>query len=100
MAATAKLRRPDARTRIDVRLRAEQKLFIEKAAAIKGVSITDFIIQNAVEDATRTIREHERWTLEQPDAELFFTALLHPAAPGRQLKKAARRYRERYLRSE
>ena len=83
-----------------ISLAGENVTFIEKAAAIKGVSITDFIIQNAVEDATRTIREHERWNLEQPDTELFFHALLRPAAPGRGLKKSARRYRERYLRSE
>jgi len=56
------------RERIDVRLRREQKDFIEKAAHIKGLTVTDFIIQNAVENAQRTIREYEVWTLELPDA--------------------------------
>ncbi len=91
---------PKIRERIDVRLRPEQKVFIEKAAGIKGVSITEFIIQNAVENATRTIREHETWTLERPDAELFFKALLDPPAPGVRLRKAAARYKERFLARE
>lgn len=90
----------DRRERIDVRLRPEQKTYIEKAAGIKGVSVTDFILQNALETATRTIREYETWTLERSDAELFFTALIHPPAPGARLMRSAKRYKERYLRSE
>lgn len=89
-----------ARERIDVRLRPDQKLCIEKAAEIRGVSVTTFIIQNAVENASRTIREHETWTLERPDAELFIKTLLNPPAPGARLKRAAKRYKERFLPGE
>lgn len=98
--ALASRTRLKLRERIDVRLLPEQKVFIEKAAGIRGVSVTDFIIQNAVENATRTIQQHETWTLERPDAELFFQALLAPPVPGVQLKKAAKRYKQRYLASE
>jgi uncharacterized protein (DUF1778 family) len=86
-----------ARERIDVRLRPEQKSFIEKAAHIKGLTVTDFIIQNAVENAKQAIREYETWTLERPDAELFATALANPPVLGPQLTQAARRYKERFL---
>lgn len=89
-----------ARERIDVRLRPDQKTCIEKAAGIKGVSVTEFIIQNALENATQTIREHETWTLERPDTELFFETLLNPPAPGTRLMRAATQYKERYLHSE
>lgn len=89
-----------ARERIDVRLRPEQKTCIEKAAGIKGVSVTEFIIQNALDNATQTIREHETWTLERPDAELFFKTLLNPPAPSTRLMRAATQYKERYLHSE
>lgn len=88
-----------ARERIDVRLRPDQKICIEKAADIRGVSVTAFIIQNAVENASRTIQEHETWTLKRPDAELFFETLLKPPAPGARLTRAAKRYKERFLRS-
>jgi uncharacterized protein (DUF1778 family) len=93
--ATKAARTP--RERIDVRLRREQKEFIEKAAHIKGLTITDFIIQNAVENAQRTIRDYEVWTLELPDAELFAEALAAPPSLGPRLVDAARRYKEEFL---
>ena len=86
-----------ARERIDVRLRPEQKTEIERAAHIKGLTVTDFIIQNAVANARKAIREYETWTLERPDAEIFAAALLEPTALGPQLAQAAKRYKERFL---
>jgi uncharacterized protein (DUF1778 family) len=91
---------PRVRGRIDVRLRPDQKTFIEKAAAIQGISVTEFILQNALENAMRTIREYETWTLERSDAELFLATLLNPPAPGTRLLRAAAQYKERYLQSE
>lgn len=86
-----------ARERIDVRLRPEQKEEIERAASIKGLTVTDFILQNAVSHAKQTIRDYESWTLERPDAEIFAAALMEPAALGPQLAQAAERYKERFL---
>lgn len=87
-----------ARERIDVRLRPEQKTDIERAASIKGLTVTDFIIQNAVTNAKQTIREYESWTLERPDAEIFAAALMEPAALGPKLTQVAKRYKERFIR--
>lgn len=89
-----------ASQRIDVRLREEQKNRIERAALIRGVTLTDFIIQNALEVANRTIREHETWKLERPDAEAFFSALIRPSKPTPRLMRSAKRYKERYLQNE
>jgi uncharacterized protein (DUF1778 family) len=87
-----------AHGRIDIRLRPEQKTEIERAASIKGLTVTDFIIQNAVTNAKQTIREYESWTLERPDAEIFAAALMEQAALGPKLTQAAKRYKERFLR--
>ena len=99
--ATATAPRPRAartsRERIDVRLRPEQKKEIERAAYIKGLTMTDFIIQNAVTNARQAIQEYETWTLEHPDAELFAAALMGPIALGPQLTQAAKRYKERFV---
>ena len=73
----------------------EQKKRIERAASIRGISLSDFIVQNADEAAVRTIREHESWTLETKDRDFFVEALLHPAEPSARLKAAAKRYRAR-----
>lgn len=96
MAAVTAPRRK-LRERIDVRLRPEQKSEVERAAHIKGLTVTDFILQNALTNARQTIREYETWTLERPDAELFAKALTEPASLGPQLTEAAKRYKERFL---
>jgi uncharacterized protein (DUF1778 family) len=85
------------RERIDVRLRPEQKAEIERAAHIKGLTVTDFMIQNAVANARQAIQEYETWTLKRPDAEIFAAALRKPAKLGPQLSRAAKRYKERFL---
>jgi uncharacterized protein (DUF1778 family) len=87
------------RQRIDVRLRPEQKSEIERAAQIKGLTVTDFIVQNAVANARQTIREYDAWTLERPDAEIFAAALMEPAVLGPHLAQAAKNYRRRFLKS-
>jgi uncharacterized protein (DUF1778 family) len=98
--AVASVRKETAsktRQRIDVRLRPEQKSEIERAAHIQGLTLTDFIVQNAVANARQTIREFETWTLERPDAEIFAAALMQPATLGPQLTQAAKRHKERFL---
>jgi len=80
-----------ARERIDVRLRPDQKSEIERAAYLRGLTITDFILLNAIENARQTIREHESWTLQAADAELFAAALAAPPDPGPQLRHLAQR---------
>jgi uncharacterized protein (DUF1778 family) len=86
-----------ARERIDIRLRPEQKESIERAAGIKGLTVTDFMVQYALENAQRTIREYEMWTLEQPDAELFAEALAQPPSLGPRLTAAAKSHKDRIL---
>ena len=98
--ATAPMHKSAPRTpreRIDVRLRAEQKASIEKAAHIKGLTVTDFILQHALESAERIVREYETWTLARPDAELFAEALMNPPTLGPKLASAAKLYKERFL---
>ena len=87
-----------ASERIDIRLRPQQKASIERAAYLRGLTVTDFVIQHALESAQRTIREHETWTLEQPDAELFAEALMNAPSLGLRLTEAARRYKKSQLR--
>jgi uncharacterized protein (DUF1778 family) len=81
--------------RTEARLRPDQKARIEHAAALRGVSLSDFIVQNADEAAIRIIHRYESWNLNILDRDAFVQALLHPPAPGQRLKAAAKRYRER-----
>ena len=81
--------------RTEARLLPEQKMRIERAANIKGVSFSDFIVQHADEAAIRTIQQHTSWTLENKDRDFFVQALIHPPEPNSRLKAAVRRYKNR-----
>lgn len=82
--------------RLEARITAEQKDLLSRAAALLGRSLTDFVITSAYETAARTIREHEAMVLSERDRKVFVSALLNPPAPGARLRKAARRYKQRF----
>jgi uncharacterized protein (DUF1778 family) len=67
---------------------------LERAAALEGRSLTDFVISSAQSAAMETIRRHETITLSARDSRAFIQALMHPPAPNEQLRAAARRHRE------
>lgn len=81
--------------RTEARLLPEQKRRIEQAASLKGLSLSDFIVQHADEAAIRTIEAHTSWTLQDRDRNTLVQALLNPPAPGARMKTAVRRFKER-----
>lgn len=84
--------------RLEARLTREQKRIIERAARIRGLTVTDFVLATAQEAATETIRQSEVLSLRESEREVFVNALLHPPAPETVLRQAARRYRARVSR--
>ena len=85
--------------RIEARIHSEQRRRIERAAALKGTSISDYVVSALDEAAKRTIEEHESWTLSTRDSEAFMKALLDPAPPSPRLRAAIRRYKTRVISS-
>ena len=85
---------PQRTERTEARLLPEQKLRIERAASLKGLSVSDFIVQHADEAAIRTIQVHTTWDLSERDRDFFFHALLDPPKPGGRLKAAAKRFKQ------
>jgi len=81
--------------RVEARIRPDQKERIERAAHIRGTSISDFIIQNADEAAKRTIEEQNTWVLRGEDARVFLEAIENPPKPGKYLIAGYKRYKER-----
>ena len=81
--------------RTEARLLPEQKKRIERAARLKGLSLSDFIVQHADEAAIRTIQMHASWTLEDKGRDLFVRALLNPPEPSARMKAAVKRYKNR-----
>ena len=84
--------------RLEARITREQKRIIERAAGLRGTSVTDFIVVSAQQAATNTIRDYEMMGLRDAAHEVFVNALLKPPAPNAAAKRAARRYRRRISR--
>lgn len=80
--------------RLDIRMTPDQKELIERAAAMNGLSITDFVMSCVEKAARRTLRDYEEMTLTKRDSEAFVQALIEPPTPSRRLSEAARRYGE------
>ena len=93
--AHAVLEREARKERLEARLTAQQKKHIERAARIKGTSVSDFVVLSADAAALQAIREQEVLALKEEARKVFADALLRPPAPSRRLAAAARRYQQR-----
>jgi uncharacterized protein (DUF1778 family) len=97
MAAPARKQRNTteaATARLEARISKAQKSLIERAAELRGQSVTDFVRDSLQQAAIRTVEEHNviRLTLDQQQR--FVEALLNPPAPNAALRAAAARYKQ------
>ena len=93
-AATKTSRSRTRSERLEARVTAEQKTLIERAAALQGRSVTDFVLTSVQDAARRAIEEHQQLELSVRDSEAFVDALLNPKPVGDRLRETVRRYRE------
>ena len=95
MRQTAKIARRSAKEeRLEARVTPEQKQLIARAAALRGSSVTEFIVASAQQAAIDTIKDFELLTLHGEARDVFVNAVLHPPAPNEAARKAAQRYKE------
>ena len=80
--------------RLEVRTTSAQKRLIERAAELRGTSVTDFVVSNIQAAAAETIKEFESLFLRDEAREVFVTALLNPPQPNEALKAAAARHKQ------
>jgi uncharacterized protein (DUF1778 family) len=80
--------------RLEARITPAQKHLIARAAALRGTSITEFVVASAQEAATAAIKESELLSLRGEARDAFVKAILNPPSPNQALRKAARRYRQ------
>lgn len=73
---------------------AEQKNLIERAAALDGRTVTDFVLTSVQDAARRIIAEHQQLELSMRDSEAFVGALLNPKPVNERLRDTICRYRE------
>lgn len=93
MATRAEAKQP-ARARLEARVAPEQKALFERAAAIRGQSLTDFLVQSAQKAAEETIRTNELITLTARDTAALVEALRNPPQPTEAMLEAFQLHRE------
>jgi uncharacterized protein (DUF1778 family) len=78
--------------RIQARATKQAKDTLEQAAAVQGVSLSDFVISTALEQAHKTLQAHGQLELSARDSRAFVEALLNPPAPNEALLAARDRH--------
>ncbi len=87
-------RSPTHYERLEARVTAELKELLLDAAAMRGVTLSDFLINSAHDAAVRTVDQHKLIRLNREASIQFANALLHPPRSNARLRAAARRYRQ------
>jgi uncharacterized protein (DUF1778 family) len=87
MAQTIRL--PVRSKRLEIRATPEQKKLFERAAQIRGTSVTDFAVSKPQDAAREIIQEAEC----EEDRKVFFHALTNPPEPNEYAKAAVARYK-------
>ena len=88
MAKTTELKHDRVHLRMDTRTKRK----LERAAAYEEMTVSRFVLANAMAAAERVIESRERVVLSEMDWAAFHNALVNPPKPNAALKKAARRY--------
>ena len=92
MPAVAIKKHPVRDARLEARVSRETKILWERAAAVQGRKVTEFVVSSAVEAAQKVLRESELSDLTRRDRIASVEALLNPPAPNERLRKAAARH--------
>jgi uncharacterized protein (DUF1778 family) len=81
-------------SRYDFRLQASEKKTIEHAAALLGMSLTQFARTALLERAREVASAHQAAVLSDRDRDALLALLDADAAPNARLARAAARYRK------
>ena len=80
-------------TRLVARTSTEVQEIIQRAASYSGASISQFLIESAMEKARSVIERTETLHLSMAAADALFTALENPPKANKKLLQAAQRYK-------
>ncbi len=81
--------------RLEARVSSDQKNLFQRAAALSGRTLSEFVIDSTQEAAARIVQEHELIRLSHEEQLAFVSALLNPPEPGARLRKAVEAYRQK-----
>ena len=73
-------------SRVDFRVSDVQKSLLERAAEIKHLSLSSYILSSSIKQAELDIAENEMLILSNRDRELVMSALENPPEPNEALR--------------
>jgi uncharacterized protein (DUF1778 family) len=76
--------------RMSMRVRAEEKTMLLRAAALENTDLTDFVLQHALRSAKAVIEDAEHLRLSERDSLRVLNVLENPPRPNAKLRAAAR----------
>ena len=79
--------------RFSFRLEPDKKGKIERAAAVRGLTLTDFAITTLLREAEEVLRDAHVLVLSDADRDAFLDALDNPPAPTEKALRAAAQYK-------
>ena len=79
--------------RLEARITPDQKRLIERAAKLRGTTLTEFVVASAQQAAADTIKDFEVLTLRGESRKVFVDSLLNPPPPNEAARAAAGRYK-------
>jgi uncharacterized protein (DUF1778 family) len=88
-------RRPALKSqRLMARISGDQKQLLQRAAEIRGQTLTEFVVSAAQDAATRAIVDQEVIDFSLSDSRAFAEGMLNPPPLGKPLRAAAKRYKK------
>ena len=88
----AKTNSEDNTARLEARIPARIYSQMRRAAELRGMTLTGYLIATAGEEARREVEDAEIMRLAREDQIRFAEALINPPKPNARLKKAAKRH--------
>lgn len=82
------------KSRFEARLSPRQRELFERAAAMQGRTLSEFVVSAAIEKAEEVIQTHEVIRLTENDYAQVVELLRDPPEPNEELKRGMQRWRE------
>jgi len=86
--------KPVADDRVTARIPRANRLIIERAAAVYGATLNQFIVQSALDRACKILDREETLRLSERDAITFLNALENPPIPSDKLIAALKAHNQ------
>lgn len=78
--------------RLEARIPVQVYDQMQRAARLRGMTLTGYLIATAGEDARRVVEDAEIMRLARADQIRFAEALINPPQPNKRLTRAAKRH--------